>query len=246
VIPVPAKPDHDPIDPFSEHLILAASALRRLAQEGVDLLDYLRSLNSDDSFLERAIRAYDPSLVRPTPEAGPVQLPENIDEGQLIVLMMSLLGKTLQSPEDVPLVRKYATRETLQELLPEDLSERDLRIFLRKYGLESGSPLKPAMMAPSYHLTAVKCGQIAAAVHRKMRAKLHAILVANEGADKVMLEDVEWLGHQSFILKGVGIETLAQLTTLTEDDLLRLTNFSASDVEEIKAELAWLGLSLAG
>ena len=60
------------------------------------------------------------------------------------------------------------------------------------------------------------------------------------------IEDLE-LGVRAYnCLKRQGVNTVAQLVVLTEEDLMRIRNFGAKSIEEVKERLTKLGLSLKG
>ena len=62
----------------------------------------------------------------------------------------------------------------------------------------------------------------------------------------IPVEDLE-LGVRAYnCLKRQGVNTVAQLVQLTEDDLLRIRNFGAKSTEEVKERLAKMDLSLKG
>ena len=66
------------------------------------------------------------------------------------------------------------------------------------------------------------------------------------GFSHVLLEDLNLTVRTYYCLHREGVRTLLDLTRKTEADLLDLRNFNAKSVDEVKANLAEYGLSLAG
>jgi DNA-directed RNA polymerase subunit alpha len=68
----------------------------------------------------------------------------------------------------------------------------------------------------------------------------------SHGMSDVLIEELE-LGVRSYnCLKRVGIETVGDLITKSEDELAQIPNFGKKSIEEVKENLASHGLSLRG
>jgi DNA-directed RNA polymerase subunit alpha len=66
------------------------------------------------------------------------------------------------------------------------------------------------------------------------------------GMDEVLIEDLE-LGVRSYnCLKREGIQTVGDLVSKTEDELLNIPNFGKKSIDEVNDKLAARGLSLRG
>jgi DNA-directed RNA polymerase subunit alpha len=66
------------------------------------------------------------------------------------------------------------------------------------------------------------------------------------GMDEVLIEDLE-LGVRSYnCLKREGIQTVGDLVSKTEAELLNIPNFGKKSIDEVKDKLAARGLSLRG
>ena len=69
---------------------------------------------------------------------------------------------------------------------------------------------------------------------------------AGSGMDDVLIEELE-LGVRSYnCLKREGIQTVGDLVTKTEAELLNIPNFGKKSIDEVKEKLAERGLSLRG
>ncbi len=69
---------------------------------------------------------------------------------------------------------------------------------------------------------------------------------AGGGMDDVLIEELE-LGVRSYnCLKREGIQTVGDLVTKTEAELLNIPNFGKKSIDEVKDKLAERGLSLRG
>jgi DNA-directed RNA polymerase subunit alpha len=69
---------------------------------------------------------------------------------------------------------------------------------------------------------------------------------ASGGMDEVLIEDLE-LGVRSYnCLKREGIQTVGDLVSKTEDELLNIPNFGKKSIDEVNDKLAARGLSLRG
>jgi DNA-directed RNA polymerase subunit alpha len=69
---------------------------------------------------------------------------------------------------------------------------------------------------------------------------------APSGMDEVLIEDLE-LGVRSYnCLKREGIQTVGDLVSKTEAELLNIPNFGKKSIDEVKDKLAARGLSLRG
>jgi len=73
-----------------------------------------------------------------------------------------------------------------------------------------------------------------------------AAVPAADGMDDILIEELE-LGVRSYnCLKRVGIETIGDLVTKTENELAAIPNFGKKSIEEVKETLATHGLTLRG
>ena len=71
-------------------------------------------------------------------------------------------------------------------------------------------------------------------------------VAAGSGMDDVLIEELE-LGVRSYnCLKREGIQTVGDLVTKTEAELLNIPNFGKKSIDEVKEKLAERGLSLRG
>jgi len=69
---------------------------------------------------------------------------------------------------------------------------------------------------------------------------------ASAGVDEVLIEDLE-LGVRSYnCLKREGIQTVGDLVSKTEAELLNIPNFGKKSIDEVKEKLSARGLSLRG
>ena len=70
--------------------------------------------------------------------------------------------------------------------------------------------------------------------------------MARDGMENFPIEELE-LGVRSYnCLKRVGIETIGDLVSKTEDELASIPNFGRKSIEEVKETLATHGLTLRG
>ena len=71
-------------------------------------------------------------------------------------------------------------------------------------------------------------------------------MVLAGGMENFPIEELE-LGVRSYnCLKRVGIETIGDLVTKTENELAAIPNFGKKSIEEVKETLATHGLNLRG
>ena len=66
------------------------------------------------------------------------------------------------------------------------------------------------------------------------------------GMENILIEELE-LGVRSYnCLKRVGIETIGDLTSKSENELVAIPNFGRKSIEEVRASLSAHGLTLKG
>jgi len=63
---------------------------------------------------------------------------------------------------------------------------------------------------------------------------------------EVAIEDLDLSERPRNCLKRAQINTIGELLTKTEDDLLNITNFGQKSLDEVKAKLDERGLTLRG
>ena len=63
---------------------------------------------------------------------------------------------------------------------------------------------------------------------------------------EIRMEDLDFSVRTTNCLRGEGVETIGELITRTEDDLMQIRNFGKKSLGEIKNKLKQLGLSLGG
>ncbi len=67
----------------------------------------------------------------------------------------------------------------------------------------------------------------------------------NRPTSMLPIEDMDLSVRSYNCLKREGVSTVGELVTKTEQDLLDIRNFGQKSIEEVKAKLAEMGLSLA-
>lgn len=219
----------------------AGRAFHVLEKDDVDVLAFLQRIIDDVDF-----RSQLAALVN---KASEFQLPETLHQERLerLILHACFNHTRVQLPDkdDHMLIKRFANREGLILLL-DGIPVRSAQMLVLHYGLDGNKQWALEEVAKKYSITRERVRQIETRTIQTMRRKVQALSV---DAQVVQAGDasIDVLGltmRPATCLRRARIYTVAELVARTEDDLLHITNFGQSTLDEVVERLRFFGLKL--
>jgi hypothetical protein len=223
---------------FDKVLGTVAKALRLLGQEGVDAESFSHLIINDIAF-RRQLAAFCLS----NDERYMPGLPDQYHPQALASLIIQIVGHSNYTSEYYDLFVEQLPSFTRH------MVRRDLAIIVLRFGLADGISHTLDDLAEHFGVGRERIRQLESRAlgrifHALQKFERAAALGSFEG-DLTMSVDILDLSERArYCLRRVQINTLAELCDRTEDDLLAITNFGQKSLDEVKAKLAELGLSL--
>lgn len=219
----------------------AGRAFHVLEKDSVDVLAFLQRIIDNVEFRSQ--------LTAMVNKASEFQLPETLHQDRVERLIMHAGCKEsrveLLDEEDRQLIERFANREGLTLLL-DGLPVRSAQMIMLRYGLDGREQWTQNQVAAKYSITRERARQIEVKTVQTMRRKVNALKVDAQvvRAGEVSIEVLGLTIRPATCLYRAQIHTVAELVTRTEDDLLAITNFGQSTLDEVVERLRFFGLKL--
>jgi hypothetical protein len=215
-----------------------ARAFRLLERGGVDPLAFIQAIIDNPTIRREmmdlvVLPEYPLKTNRPSLAGISYLLREALDWGALehkltraeLALLESYMGRTGYG---------YLTR---------DFDVRALVAIVQRFGLDGSNPVAREEVARRVKLSTSQIARIEDKLFTLIRRE--KIKVEYEFEGLTAIEDLRLTDRTHFCLRRASIATVEDLTLRTEEELLGITNFGVSSLDEVKTALAARGLVLA-